>query len=75
MAFAILEVGGTVNGTTRTVDLEVEAVWDFPSDVGESRRIACDIAVGTRVSRMVTFFESEREEGTGSVWDARRTEY
>jgi hypothetical protein len=68
-----------VNGTTSTVDLDVGVVWVFRSDVdvelGESRRSACEVAVGTRLSRMMTSFESEREEGIGMVWDARRTGY
>jgi hypothetical protein len=68
-----------VNGKTRTVDLGVDVVWDFRSDVGEGlgdrRRRACEVNAGTRVSRIAMSFEFEREAGMGNVWDARRTEY
>lgn len=43
--------------------------------LGDRRRKACEVDVGTRVSRILTSFESEREDGVGIVWDARRTEY
>ena len=79
IAFAILEVCGTVNGKTRTVDLDVGDFWDFVPDVGkvpgDRRSRACEVDAGTRESRMVTSVKSKREEGVGSVWDARRTEY
>lgn len=58
-----------MKGKTSTDDLDVDI--DFRSEVsewvGDKRRRTCEVDVGTKVSRMETSFESEREEGIGSV--------
>ena len=70
-----------MNGTTSTLDFgELELGWDLRCEAGGDRfeersRMTWVVDAGTRLSWMVMSFESEREEGTGSVWEARSTEY